>query len=112
MDNFKTHVASAFYETFEPEEAKRLWDRLEFVFTPKHGSWLNMSETRLVGAEIELHVVNGQCLNRHLSTIEKIEEDVLAWQSNRNNKNRKINWQFTNKEARIKLKKLCPAIND
>lgn len=56
MDNFKTHAASAFYETFEPEEAKRIWDRFEFVFTPKHGSWLNM-------AEIELHVLNGQCLN-------------------------------------------------
>lgn len=57
MDNFKTHAASAFYETFEPAEAKRLWDRFEFVYTPKHGSWLNM-------AEIELHVFNGQCLNR------------------------------------------------
>ncbi len=56
MDNFKTHTASAFYETFEPKEAKRLWDRLEFVYTPKHGSWLNM-------AEIELHALNGQCLN-------------------------------------------------
>jgi len=69
MDNFKTHAASAFYETFEPEEAKKLWDRFEFVFTPKHGSWLNM-------AEIKLHVLNGQCLNRHISTIEKIKEEV------------------------------------
>jgi hypothetical protein len=105
MDNFKTHAASAFYETFEPEEAKKLWDRFEFVFTPKHGSWLNM-------AEIELHVLNGQCLNRHISTIEKIKEEVDAWQLNRNNKNRKINWQFTNKKARIKLKKLYPSIHD
>ena len=59
MDNFKTHAASAFYELFEPEEAKRLWDRFEFIYTPKHGSWLNM-------AEIELQVLNGQCLNRHI----------------------------------------------
>lgn len=105
MDNFKTHAASAFYETFEPEEAKKLWDRFEFVFTPKHGSWLNM-------AEIELHVLNGQCLNRHIPTIEKIKEEVDAWQFNRNNKVCKINWQFTNKEARVKLKKLYPSIYD
>lgn len=105
MDNFKTHTASAFYETFEPEESKRLWDRFEFVFTPKHGSWLNM-------AEIELHVLNGQCLNRHIPTIEIVKDEVEAWQSNRNNKGSKINWQFTNKDARIKLKKLYPSIHD
>jgi hypothetical protein len=105
MDNFKTHAASAFYETFEPAEAKRLWDRFEFVYTPKHGSWLNM-------AEIELHILNGQCLNRHIATIEKIREEVQAWQTNRNNKNSKINWQFTNKDARIKLKKLYPSLHD
>ena len=105
MDNFKTHSASAFYETFDPKEAKRLWDRFEFVFTPKHGSWLNM-------AEIEFHVLNGQCLNRHIDSIGKIKEEVEAWKENRNNKNCKINWQFTNKEARIKLKKLYPSINN
>ena len=105
MDNFKTHDASSFYETFEPAEAKRLWDRFEFVYTPIHGSWLNM-------AEIELHVLNGQCLNRHMSSMKKIKEEVEAWQTNRNNKNRKINWQFTNKEARVKLKKLYPSIYD
>ncbi|MEX6686129.1 IS630 family transposase [Danxiaibacter flavus] len=105
MDNFKTHTASAFYETFEPAEAKRLWDRFEFVYTPKHGSWLNM-------AEIELHVLNGQCLNRHISTMRKIKEEVEAWESDRNNRNSKINWQFTNKDARIKLKKLYPSIYD
>lgn len=103
MDNYNTHTASAFYETFEPKEAKRLWDRFEFIFTPKHGSWLNM-------AEIELNVLNGQCLNRHLSTITKIKEEVQEWQNNRNNKNSKINWQFTNKEARVKLKRLYPSI--
>jgi hypothetical protein len=103
MDNFKTHDASAFYEEFEPEEAKRIWDRFEFVFTPKHGSWLNM-------AEIELHVLNGQCLNRHIATIEKVKTEVEAWQKHRNNKNARINWQFTNKDARVKLKRLYPSI--
>ena len=105
MDNLKTHSASAFYETFEPAEAKRLWDRFEFVYTPKHGSWLNM-------AEIELHVLNGQCLNRHIPTMQKIKEEVAAWQNNRNNKNSKINWQFENKNARIKLKRLYPSLHD
>ncbi len=105
MDNFNTHVASAFYETFEPAEAKRLWDRFEFVYTPKHGSWLNM-------AEIELHVLNGQCLKRHISSMKKIKDELKAWQINRNNKFNKINWQFTNKDARIKLKKLYPSVND
>lgn len=103
MDNFKTHDASAFYEEFEPKEAKRIWDRFEFVFTPKHGSWLNM-------AEIELHVLNGQCLNRHIGTIDKVITEVKAWQDHRNNKNAKINWQFTNEDARVKLKRLYPSI--
>jgi len=103
MDNFKTHDASAFYETFVPEEAKRLRDRFEFIYTPKHGSWLNM-------AEIELHVLNGQCLNRYIATMEKITTEVEAWQIQRNNKNAKINWQFTNDQARIKLKRLYPSI--
>ncbi len=103
MDNFKTHDASAFYETFEPGEAKRLRDRFEFVYTPKHGSWLNM-------AEIELHVLNGQCLNRHIATEKDIKSQVEAWQNHRNNKNSKINWQFTNDQARIKLKRLYPSI--
>lgn len=102
MDNFTTHSAGSFYEVFEPQEAKRIWDRFEFVFTPKHGSWLNM-------AEIELNVLNGQCLKRHLDTIKKVKSEVNAWQRNRNNKNRKINWQFTSKDARIKLKKLYPS---
>jgi len=105
MDNLKTHNASAFYETFVPEEAKRLRDRFEFIFTPKHGSWLNM-------AEIELHVLNGQCLNRHIPTIGEITSEVNAWQNHRNNKNASINWQFTNDQARIKLKRLYPSILD
>ena len=103
MDNFKTHAASAFYETFEPEEAKKLWDRFEFIFTPKHGSWLNM-------IEIELHVLNGQCLNRHIASMAKVKKKVDAWLSHRNNKECKINWQFTNKDARVKLKRLYSSI--
>ena len=82
---FKTVSASTFYETFEPEEAKRRWDRFEFVFTPKHDSWQKM-------AEIELHVLNGQCLNRYMSTMEFIQQEVLAWQNHRNNKYSTINW--------------------
>jgi len=105
MDNYKTHDASALYETFVSEEAKRLRDRFDFVFTPKHGSWLNM-------AEIELHVLSGQCLNRHIATIEEIKTEVEAWQIQRNNKNAKINWQFTNDQARIKLKRLYPSISN
>ena len=104
MDNLRTHAASALYETFKPEEAKRLWDRFEFVYTPKHGSWLNM-------AEIELHVLNRQCLNRHISTKKEVEEEVTAWQNDRNNKDCMINWQFTTKKARIKLKRLYPSIH-
>ena len=103
MDNYNTHVPAALYETFEPKEAKELWDRFEFIYTPKHGSWLNM-------AEIELHVLNGQCLNRHIPKIDMVKEEVDAWQSDRNNKNSKIKWQFTTKDARIKLKKLYPSI--
>lgn len=105
MDNFNTHNASSFYENFAPEEAKRLWDRFEFIYTPKHGSWLNM-------AEIELHVLNGQCLNRHIATMEKVKEEVDAWQNHRNNKKSSINWQFTNADARIKLKRLYPSFHD
>ena len=105
MDNYSTHVISAFYEIFPPEEARQLRDRFEFIYTPKHGSWLNM-------AEIELHVLNGQCLNRHIPTMEKIIAEVNAWQNQRNNKNTKINWRFTNKKARIKLKRLYPSLSN
>ena len=105
MDNFKTHNPSALYESFVPEEAKRIRDRFEFIYTPKHGSWLNM-------AEIELHVLNGQCLSRHIATKQEITKEVEAWQNQRNNKNAKINWQFTNDQARIKLMRLYPSISN
>lgn len=103
MDNFNTHTPSALYETFEPKEAKRLWDRFEFVYTPKHGSWLNM-------AEIELHTLNTQCLNRRIANAEEVKDEVAQWQKHRNGKENKINWQFTTENARIKLKRLYPSI--
>lgn len=104
MDNLNTHKASSFYETFSPEEAKRIWDRFEFVYTPKHGSWLNM-------AEIELNVLNGQCLNRRIDNLEEVQREVNAWKNYRNNMNAEINWRFETKDARIKLKRLYPSIN-
>ena len=103
MDNYGTHKAAALYEAFAPQEAKRIWDRFEFVYTPKHGSWLNM-------AEIELHVLNSQCLNRRIDNIKDMKQEVDAWQQDKNNKDAKINWQFTNNRARIKLKRLYPTI--
>jgi hypothetical protein len=103
MDNLNTQEPSALSETFEPTEAKRLWDRFEFIYTPKHGSWLNM-------AEIDLIVLMGQCLNRKIDKKEIVEQEVKAWNIDRNNKESKISWQFTNEKARIKLKKLYPTI--
>lgn len=103
MDNLNTHKPSALYETFLPGEAKRLWDRFEFIYTPKHGSWLNM-------AEIELNVLMGQCLKRRIDNMSTIREEVDAWQQYRNNKKAKINWQFNTKDARIKLKRLYPTL--
>jgi hypothetical protein len=103
MDNLSTHKPSALYETFKPKEAKRIWDRFEFVYTPRHGSWLNM-------AEIELNVLMGQCLNRRIDSMKIMKEEVKAWENHRNNKKAVINWQFTTQDARIKLKRLYPTI--
>ncbi len=104
MDNLNTHHPSALYEVFSPAEAKRIWDRFEFIFTPKHGSWLNI-------AEIELNVLNGQCLKRRIDNIDKVKREVNAWQQHRNNSNKKVDWQFTAENARIKLKHLYPSID-
>ncbi|MFC1896023.1 IS630 family transposase [Thermodesulfobacteriota bacterium] len=104
MDNLNTHEPGAFYETFPPEKAKALWDRFEFVYTPKHGSWLNM-------AEIELNVLTGQCLNRRIDDIKVVRKEVRAWQDFRNNRDAKVNWQFTAKDARIKLSRLYPTFD-
>jgi len=103
MDNLNTHEPGSLYETFPPEQAKALWDRFEFVYTPKHGSWLNM-------AEIELNVLVGQCLNRRIDNIEVVRTEVNAWQKHRNNRQAKVNWQFTAKDARIKLARLYPTL--
>ena len=103
MDNLNTHSPSALYEVFEPEEAKRVWDRYEFIYTPKHGSWLNM-------AEIELNVLNRQCLSRRIDNVEMVKKEVKAWCESRNNLNAKINWQFTTAKARVKLRTLYPKL--
>ena len=103
MDNLNTHKPASLYEAFPPQEAKRIWDRFEFIYTPKHGSWLNM-------AEIELHVLTRQCLNRRIGDMDTMIQEVAAWQQDRNNREAKINWQFTTDEARIKLRKLYPTI--
>ena len=103
MDNLNTHKPGALYEVFCPEEAKRIWDRFEFVYTPKHGSWLNM-------AEIELNVMIKQCLSRRIDNIPEVTAEVGAWQAHRNNLNAKVNWQFTAQNARIKLKRLYPTL--
>lgn len=101
MDNLNTHNAASLYETFEPEEARRLARRLEIHYTPKHGSWLNI-------AEIELSVVTSQCLNRRIPEIEIMRKEVAAWELRRNNRSVPIDWRFTTEDARIKLKRLYP----
>lgn len=101
QDNLNTHKAASWYANFPPERAKALMDKVEFIYTPKHGSWLNI-------AEIELNVLSGQCLKRHIGDIETMAKEVAAWTKNRNNLNRTIDWQFTTENARIKLKRVYP----
>jgi hypothetical protein len=101
MDNLNTHTPGALYEAFPPAQARELWDRFEFIYTPKHGSWLNM-------AEIELRILNGQCLNRRMDTMEEVARQTNAWEAARTRQLKKINWQFTTEDARIKLKRLYP----
>jgi hypothetical protein len=104
MDNLNTHSPISFYETFAPQEARRLINRFEFHYTPKHGSWLNM-------AEIELGVIIRQCLTRRIADKETLERQVNAWQNDRNAKTVKVDWRFTTADARIKLKHLYPIIH-
>lgn len=99
MDNLNTHRPAALYEAFELKEAKRIRDRFGFVYTPKQSGWLNMEE-------IELNILMGQCLNRRIDNIQTMQKEVKAWQTYRNNKEATVNWQFTNDNARIKLKRL------
>lgn len=105
LDNLNTHTPAAFYLAFEPEEARRLVERFEFHFTPKHGSWLNM-------AEIELSVLARQCLRRRIPDQETLAHDVQAWVDERNAKVVKVDWRFSTADARIKLKRLYPKIDD
>lgn len=101
LDNLNTHNGASLYEAFPPDEARRLLERLEFHYTPKHGSWLNV-------AEIELSVLSRQCLNRRIPDGPTLINEINAWQSDRNNKAAKVDWQFTTEDARIKLKRLYP----
>ena len=101
MNNLNAHSPGALYEAFPPDQAKALWDRFEFVYTPKHGSWLNV-------AEIELNVMIGQCLRRRIDNIEELREEVSTWQAHRDRLEATINWQFTAQDARIKLERLYP----
>jgi hypothetical protein len=105
MDNLNTHKPGSLYEVFSPEEAKRIWDRFEFIYTPKHGSWLNM-------AEIELNVLIHQCLDRRIDSLAEVHSAVSAWQVHRDNLNAKVNWQFTAKDARVKLRRLYPTLDE
>jgi transposase len=103
MDNLNTHRPASFYDAFPPDEARRLIDRLEIHYTPKHGSWLNMAET-------ELSVLTKQCLNRRIPDKATLVKEIAAWESARNNMNCRVDWQFTTENARIKLKRLYPSI--
>ena len=105
QDNLNTHTPAALYEVFAPAEAKRILDRLELHYTLKHGSWLNM-------AEIELSVLSRQCLDRRIPAKELLQQEVGAWEERRNHNGATVNWRFTTVDARIKLKRLYPSIED
>jgi hypothetical protein len=103
LDNLNTHSLASLYKTFEPQEARRMAERIEVHYTPKHGSWLNM-------AEIELSALNGQCLDRRIPDPETMQSLITAWENDRNNRQSKIHWRFTNDDARIKLRRLYPKL--
>ena len=104
MDNLNTHNGSSLYEAFEPQEAKRILDRLDIHYTPKHGSWLNM-------AEIEFSHLSRQCLERRIPDKETLMQEVSSWQKLRNSTCSTVDWRFTTENARIKLKRLNPAVH-
>lgn len=104
LDNLNTHKPASLYEAFPPAEARRLLERLEFHYTPKHGSWLNM-------AEIEFGILVRQCLDRRIPEEEMLRNAVAAWETHRNARETTVNWQFTTADARIKLKKLYPSLD-
>ena len=103
MDNLNTHNVASLYETFAPWEARRLAERLEIHYTPKHGSWLNM-------AEIEFSVLKSQCLDRRIAELSTMQTEVATWEKNRNNMSKALDWQFTTDDARIRLKRLYPKL--
>ena len=103
MDNLNTHRPGSLYESFPPATAKALWERFEFIHTPAHGSWLNI-------AEIELSVLVRQCLDRRIDTLVEVQTETRAWQNRRDNSGSQIDWQFTDDDARIKLKRLYPTL--
>ena len=102
-DNLNTHTIASLYEAFEPEEARRLAERLEIHYTPKHGSWLNV-------AEIELSVFTKQCLDRRIPDMSTLQQEAKAWYRKRNANQKGVDWQFTTEDARVKLKRLYPQI--
>lgn len=104
-DQLNTHVPASLYKAFEPSEAKRILDKLEFHYTPKHGSWLNM-------AEIELSVLTRQCLDRRIRDQQILKQEIAAWEQQRNNLGNRADWRFTTADARIKLKRLYPSIQN
>ena len=103
MDNLNTHCLASLYEMFPPQEARRLAERLEIHYTPRHGSWLNM-------AEIELSALNGQCLDRRIPDLATMQNYIAAWENDRNNRQSKIHWHFFTNDARTKLKHLYPKL--
>jgi len=102
MDNLNTHNTASLYEAFEPSLARRLAEKLEIHYTPKHGSWLDM-------AEIELSILSRQCMNDYFESREQLEERITPWERTRNDLQAGINWRFTTADARIKLKRLYPS---
>lgn len=105
LDNLNTHTGASLYATFEPTEAKRILDRLDIHYTPKHASWLNM-------AEIEIGIMNRQCLNRRIDDMQTMADEILAWELQRNQCEAKIHWTFTVKAARQKMKRIYPSFQD
>jgi hypothetical protein len=103
MDNLNTHSGASLYEAFPPDEARRLLDRLEIHYTPKHGSWLNI-------AEIELRVLSGQCLDRRIPDKLTLKHEVASWANQRNVLQARVDWRFSTEDARIKLKRLYPTL--
>ncbi len=103
MDNLNTHTVASLYEAYPPAVARGLADRLEIHYTPKHGSWLNI-------AEIELSALKCQCLDRRIPEISIMQKEVRAWQTDRNNREAKVRWQFTTEQARTKLMRLYPKV--